>query len=80
MTEELNLNWRLKKLTVITGTLWQSKVLGDILGLVPSEFSNIVSYFVKWVFEAVLGCQEATVFKALCDRPTGSFLSHRVLA
>ena len=50
MTEELNLNWGLKNLTVMAGILWRSKVPGNIiLGRVPCESSKIVPYFVQWV-------------------------------
>ena len=76
MTEKLNSNWRSKNLTVMTSTLWRSKIRGNILGCVPREFSMIVSCFIKWVFWS----WEATIFEVLCDRPTGHFLSHCVMA
>ena len=48
MTEELNSNWRSKNLTVMTGTLWCSKVCGDVLVCVPPcKFLKTVFYFVK---------------------------------
>ena len=73
MTEELNSNWRVKNLTVMTGTLWRSKVLGNNLARVPLKFLKIVSNFIEWVFEVVLKCGEATILEVLRSKQTVLF-------
>ena len=62
MTEELILNWGSKNLIVMTGTLWQSKVRGDILGHVPSQFLDCI---VKWVFRSGLRILRMNNFQRL---------------